>query len=193
MVELKETIVIDDIIPENLQNEFHDILINYPMWRFIKDMSYADYDMQFPSYGFNMMFKHPDHGIVSPLYEKISVPIANAILEKTNIKFEDIYFNRAFLQLPLEKRFVKENNGVHVDIFQPHYACVYYINDSDGDTIIYEQNKFDTEGGSKNVNLVEHKRVTPKKGRVVIFDGMRYHCSSQPKDSYRCIINFDLI
>ena len=39
---LKETIVIDDIIPENLQDEFHNILINYPMWRFAKDMSYAN-------------------------------------------------------------------------------------------------------------------------------------------------------
>lgn len=190
---LKETIVIDDVISKDLQDKFHDTLINYPAWRFVKDMSYANYDMEFPSYGFNMMFKHPEHGIISPLYEAISVPIANAILEKTKIKFENIHFNRAFLQLPLEARFVKENNGIHIDLPEDHYACVYYVNDSDGDTILYEQTRYNTECGSQNVSLTEHKRVTPKKGRVVIFDGARFHCSSQPKNNYRCILNFDLI
>ena len=191
MAKLKQTIVIDDIIPVDLQDRFHETLINYPSWRFVKDMSYANYDMEFPSYGFNMMFKHPDHGIVSPLYEAISVPIANAIAERIN--FKDIHFNRAFLQLPLEQRFVKEHNGIHLDLPEDHYACVYYVNDSDGDTIVYEQTRHNTECGSQNVELTEHKRVTPKKGRVVIFDGARFHCSSQPRNSYRCIINFDLI
>lgn len=191
MAKLKQTIVIDDIIPVDLQDKFHETLINYPMWRFVKDMSYANYDLEFPSYGFNMMIKHPDHGIVSPLYEAISVPIANAIAERIN--FKDIYFNRAFLQLPLEQRFVKEHNGIHLDLPEDHYACVYYVNDSDGDTIVYEQTRHNTECGSQNVELTEHKRVTPKKGRVVIFDGARFHCSTQPKNSYRCIINFDLI
>jgi hypothetical protein len=39
---------------------------------------------------------------------------------------------------------------------------------------------------------MEHKRVTPKRGRAVLFDGSRYHCSSQPTIGYRTIINFDL-
>lgn len=190
---LKETVVIDDIIPVDLQDKFHDDLMNYPGWRFIKDMSYNVNNSQFPSYGFNMMFKHPEIGVVSNFYESISVPIINALIEKQNLQIEDIYYNRAFLQLPLADMFIKEHNGVHLDIPQDHYACVYYLNDSDGDTIIYEQNKHDTAGGSNNVKLVEHARVTPKKGRLVMFDGARYHCSSQPKKSYRCIINFDLV
>ena len=189
---LKKTIIIDDVIPKDLQDKTQEILMNYPGWVFLKDMSYANFEMDFPSYGFNMTFKHPEHGILSPLYEAIAVPIANAIMEKGKINFENIPFNRAFLQVPLEQRFIKEHNGVHIDLPEDHYACVYYVNDSDGDTIIYEQNRYDTECGSQNVQLKEHKRVTPKKGRVVIFDGARFHCSSQPRNNYRCIINFDL-
>lgn len=191
--ELKQTVVIDDVIPEELQNEFHDKLMNYPEWRFIKDMSYNVTNSQFPSYGFNMMFKHPEIGVVSNLYEEISVPIINALVEKQRLQIEDIYYNRAFLQLPLAVKFTKEHNGVHLDLPQDHYACVYYVNDSDGDTIVYEQNRYNTIAGSNNVELTEHVRVTPKKGRIVMFDGARYHCSSQPRNSYRCIINFDLI
>ena len=190
---LKKTLVIDDVIPKELQTAVHDTVMEQPSWRFIKDMSYANFDMPFPSYGFNQMFKHPDVGITSDLYEGVSVPIINSMLEKTGIKIKDIYFNRAFLQIPLEQRFAREHNGLHVDIPQEHLACVYYLNDSDGDTILYEQTMHNTEAGSKNVKLVEHKRVTPKKGRMVVFDGARYHCSSQPRNGYRAIINFDLI
>lgn len=193
MDSLKETIVIDDVITLELQNKFHDMVLNSPNWRFIKDMSYANFQMKYPSYGFNQMFKDPYEGIVSTLYEQVSLPIAYAIANKTGLNLNNIYFNRAFLQVPLDHRFIKEHNGIHIDIPQEHYACVYYMNDSDGDTIVYDQTMHNTVAGSKNVKLKEHKRVTPKKGRVVLFDGARYHCSSQPRNNYRCIINFDFI
>lgn len=192
-MDLKQTIVIDEVIPEDLQNQYHDLIMNYPHWKFVKDMSYAENNLPHPSYGLNATFKHPDHGIISELYEAVSVPICNAIIKQINYDLHDIYFNRAFLQFPLDPKFIKDHNGVHVDIDREHYACVYYLNDSDGDTIIYEQTIDNTVAGSKNVKLVEHKRVTPKKGRVVLFDGKRYHCSSQPRNGYRAIINFDLI
>lgn len=192
-IELKETLIIDDVVPEDFQDYIHNTLMNTPNWRFIKDMSYANYDMENPSYGFNMAFKHPELGILSKLYMDISMPIINGLMSKILLDKRDIYYNRSFLQVPLNSKFIKEHNGVHVDIPDPHYACVYYVNDSDGDTIIYEQNIYNTKGGSQNVKLTEHKRVTPKKGRIVVFDGARYHCSSQPKDNYRCIINFDLV
>lgn len=188
---LKETVVIDDIVDKDFQDKIQDLVIKQP-WIFLKDMSYANGDIKYPSYGFNSTFKHPDHGILSNMYEEVSVPIINALLKKTKIKISDIYFNRAFLQVPLRDGFFKGTNGAHVDIANPHYACVYYVNDSDGDTIVYEQNTHDTPFGSQNVDLVVHKRVTPKKGRLVMFDGARYHCSSQPKENYRCIINFVL-
>jgi hypothetical protein len=191
-MDLKPTIVIDDVVPVEFQNKIQDIM-KLQFWNFIPDMSYANYEMDYPSYGFNHMIKHPESKTVGQVYDTVSVPIINAVKEKTGIEINDIYFNRAFLQVPLNEKFLKQQNGVHIDIHLDHYACVYYVNDSDGDTIVYEQTKYDTPYGSQNVELVEHKRVTPKKGRIVIFDGARYHCSSQPKNSYRMIINFDLI
>jgi len=190
--QLKETTVLDNIIPKDLQDKFHDLVMSQS-FKFLKDMSYADGDIKYPSYGFNFLFKHPQHGIMSPLYETVCVPIVNALLEELVLKVNDIYYTRAFLQVPLADNFYKGQNGAHIDIPDPHYACVYYMNDSDGDTIIYEQNIHDTPPGSKHIDLVEHKRVTPKKGRIAIFDGARYHCSSQPRENYRCIINFVLV
>lgn len=192
-MDLYPTIVIDNIIPETLQTEYHDFIMSQRSWCFIKDMSYSKGDLKYPSYGFNMLFKHPDYGVVSSLYETVSVPIINALLEKEKIDIKDIFFNRAFLQLPLSESFYKGQNGLHVDLAEPHYACVYYLNDSDGDTIIMEQSTIDTKPGSQGVDVKIHQRVTPKKGRIVVFDGRRYHCSSQPVSNYRAIINFDLV
>jgi hypothetical protein len=36
------------------------------------------------------------------------------------------------------------------------------------------------------------KRVSPKKGRVVLFNGNRYHSSSGPTKDVRVIINFNV-
>ena len=36
------------------------------------------------------------------------------------------------------------------------------------------------------------KRVTPKKGRVVIFDGILMHTAEQPLNNTRCIVNYNL-
>jgi hypothetical protein len=192
-MDLKPTIVIDDVIPENLQTEYQDLIMSQRSWFFVKDMSYSRGELKYPSFGFNMLFKHPDQGILSHLYEAVSVPIINCLLEKEKLDIKDIYFNRAFLQLPLSEKFYKGQNGLHVDLAEPHYACVYYLNDSDGDTIIMEQSTIDTQPGSQGVDVKIHQRVTPKKGRMVVFDGRRYHCSSQPTQSYRAIINFDLV
>lgn len=187
-----ETCVIDDLFTEEqIQQTLLEVL-NGP-WKYIHDMSYGH--NQFPSYGFNQTFKHPEHGIMSTGYERICVPIINKVIESSPsyLKVNDIYFTRSFLQIPLDPKFVKGTNGVHVDLPIDHVACVYYCNDCDGETVIYDQTNKEIPGGSKNIDLTVHKKVMPKAGRVVLFDGSRYHCSSQPTVSMRTIINFDLV
>lgn len=90
--------------------------------------------------------------------------------------------------------------GVHVDQLEPHYSIIYYVNDTDGDTIFYDN----TLGGdyskwteilgiNKDLSIFsEIKRVPPKKGRIVIFDGKIFHRSSYPISKDRYIINFNV-
>ena len=58
--------------------------------------------------------------------------------------------------------------------------------DSDGDTIIYNETV-------KSENYTIKEKVTPKQGRVVLFDGSLYHTAEQPINNVRCIVNYDLI
>ena len=60
----------------------------------------------------------------------------------------------------------------HVDMDGEHHTAVYYVNDSDGDTIIGDE------------------KVSPKANRVVIFDGSIIHNGHSPcEHNNRIIIN----
>ena len=89
----------------------------------------------------------------------------------------------------------------HVDYDTPHKTCLLYLNDSDGDTLIYkEKYKLDQHLNSQeyyNTNL-KHKNMnimyksTPIANKMVIFDGFHYHSSSTPTNtSARFVININ--
>ena len=109
---------------------------------------------------------------------------------------DEIYQARAFIHFPLIPELRREYDNIHIDLAFKHLIVLYYVNDTDGDTFI-----FDKKSDYENINLasVENqnelkviKRVTPKKGRALVFDGNRYHSSSGPTKDIRCIINFDI-
>jgi hypothetical protein len=79
----------------------------------------------------------------------------------------------------------------HIDLDYDHKVFLYYVNDSDGDTIFFEQfwhNGIQIE----EKDLTESIRITPKMGRGVVFDGLQYHASSNPTtNNYRCVININ--
>ena len=62
----------------------------------------------------------------------------------------------------------------------PHWVLLYYVNDADGDTCFFD-------GGE----IV--RRVAPKRGRAVFFDGRIAHASSGPVETrFRVVINVNL-
>jgi hypothetical protein len=89
--------------------------------------------------------------------------------------------SRAFLQFPLNLKLIgSEYDTPHTDLSVPHTVYLYYVIDADGDTLIFENSKI-------------IKRVSPKKGRLLIFDGEIWHTAQQPQKGIRCIINSDVI
>jgi len=77
---------------------------------------------------------------------------------------------------------ITKPNLPHIDDPLPHYVGLYYVDDSDGDTILYNKDKS------------EMVRVSPKKGRMVFFKGDILHSSSHPyKYKKRTNININFI
>jgi hypothetical protein len=63
---------------------------------------------------------------------------------------------------------------------------LYYVNNSDGETIIYNE-KYE---GKPIGKLTVKQRITPVKGRAVLFDANQIHSACIPTEKkYRLIIN----
>jgi hypothetical protein len=79
----------------------------------------------------------------------------------------------------------------HVDILDPHKVLLYYVNDSDGDTFMFNE-KYTPGDEEVPLDYTLNQRVTPKKNRAIVFDGLTYHNSSKPvKNTSRYVINID--
>jgi hypothetical protein len=78
----------------------------------------------------------------------------------------------------------------HIDMHIPHFVFLYYVNNSDGNTIIFNE-----KYSSKQLpELTVEKEITPKSGSAVIFNGLQYHSSSPPiKSDRRIVINVNFM
>ena len=73
---------------------------------------------------------------------------------------------------------VNSCNEIHIDNETPNNkTLLYYINDSDGDTFLFDKiwNQTDSE-----FDLSVLLRAEPKQGRAITFDTWRFHAPSNP-------------
>lgn len=71
-------------------------------------------------------------------------------------------------------------NQPHVDVHYPTYTMLYYLNDCDGDTVLFNEIAKETD---ESLQLTIKQRISPKKNRAIIFESNRYHASCNPSNS----------
>ena len=82
----------------------------------------------------------------------------------------------------------KYMGAIHVDHDFHHLQILTYLNDSDGETILFDK-RFDG-----NNNFIEDgdypilAKITPKKGRILVFDGSLYHTATPPSKGLRMVL-----
>jgi hypothetical protein len=117
-------------------------------------------------------------------------PFLYFIEDRFCVKIEDI--------VRIKINLLQSNNDYimhmpHADVDVPGYATfVYYLNSSDGDTIIYNERKdvkdpiyLETDAG-----LTVDKKISPIYNRMVRFNSDQYHSYYTPvKSNYRVVIN----
>ena len=157
----------DLIIKELLQNK------NFP-WFYREDVT-EDFNIELSQQRpalthYFVLDKNPNSESLN-----LVLPIIDSLTKKQIIQC------RGFLQFPLNLKLIgSKHDTPHTDFFYPHTVYLYYVIDADGDTLFL-----------KNSKIV--KKITPKKGRLVIFNGDIQHTAEQPKKGVRCVINFDVI
>ena len=174
--------VFDDIVDIFDQEIIKNFLYDTGQWSFVKDVSMKDNKQQRP--GFKIMFNQ--------LHPSIDLVLKNTI-KKLKLKNPTLLEARTFLQLPLDKKYIGEGvDTPHLDRTTPHWSFIYYVEDSDGDTIIYDYKSKNENDIPYFEDVKELKRIKPKQGTIVAFDGLHWHTAEQPTKNKRCIINFNV-
>ena len=198
--------VFDDIIEKPYQELIKETLIGgdapptidkvedpFP-WYYISDITddeFANGDTFQGRFGFTHQYVTPEDGIVSDFHNLFSGLIKNSC-KKLNMKEIDVLNGRSFLSTPTN--IPKDDvDSPHVDMIVPHFVMLYYVCDSDGDTLIYnEKTKFAACYPDSEMKFTLKKKVSPKQGRVVLFNGRHWHAAEQPNHKLRCIVNYNL-
>ena len=125
-----------------------------------------------------------EQGYQSPHYEKIK-PLLYFFELHTGLKVKGILRMKANLLTQRELSEDTNKLAIHTDVNINEKDCVsfiYYVNDSDGDTVIYDEDK---------VNVID--RCSPKANRCFWFKSNQWHNATPPKDHQtRIIINCTL-
>jgi hypothetical protein len=175
--------VIDNIISNKYSQFLFDEIAKVP-WTFVPNISYGN-DDNYSTSGFSYSFylhkkfnNKEEKTIENSEYKYVAPMILSAFdAFGLNADLENVFRSRARLTLNREKS-IPENT--HIDYKFPHLVLLYYINTTDGDTVLYDEG-----------NVIE--KITPKRGRCVLFDGTIHHASSSSTLSPRLVINTNIL
>ena len=172
--------VFDDIIPLQLQDYLEKIASSEKLhWFHQNNISGMSTDS-------TVGFSHGMYTGVDPskmnrdiLFNFLQIPYL--VSNYLNLNVKEVYSSRLFL-FPTSPDPRTIHEGIHKDLDFKHSVCLYYVNNSDGDTVFFDDDK-----------KTEIQRVSPKKGRVAFFSGNIFHCTSTPSKGTRIICNTDLL
>lgn len=137
------------------------------------------------------MIMDPKGKIHNEVVFSLCLPIVLSIKDA----FPELSLNRV---LRLKYNFLDKKNFPEYSYNMPHhdavpenkklYSIVYYLNDSDGDTYLFDQFAIDDRPITGKLSL--NQKVSPKKNSAVIFESNRLHAGSNPKSvDRRYVIN----
>jgi 2OG-Fe(II) oxygenase superfamily len=193
-----DIITIDDAIPKAYQDQVEAELASTRMTWFFHEESARSTKTQFDT---NFAgFSHPAFNIrepnpvLSPL-NAVLVPILFLFCEKAGLPFTALL--RVRIGLFTSAAIDAPHHNPHVDFYEPHHTALYYVNDSDGDSVVFNETYQDVPAplAASYVNegkLTIADRISPRKGRMAAFDGKHYHASMHPATHVsRIVVTFN--
>jgi hypothetical protein len=185
--------VIDNVTTSSNAKHLEELLLDQP-WRYIQNTGYNQFENMPVAYdsSWALMLYSFDEAL-SPL-----MTLAHSILIKAlhdqNMSISKLIRIRVGLTTRTPHPIV---HAPHVDWDNAHMTALYYVNDSDGDTVFYKDKRDETLPVSSYNWSKDHKfsidtTVTPKADRMVMFEGLTYHSSTTPcNKDYRLVINYN--
>ncbi|HXU04797.1 MAG TPA: 2OG-Fe(II) oxygenase [Polyangia bacterium] len=192
-----DLIEIADAIPKTYQDQVENELgSNRMLWTFSDEIasSGSGFETAYPGFGHMAYLAHESEPVISPL-SSLLLPILFVFCEKANIEY------RALLRIRVGL-FTRTAGGAkhhnpHVDYDESHRTAVYYVNDADGDTFLFDETVdglrvADSGRYARQKGFTVRRAVSPQKGKMICFDGRHYHASSYPTSaSKRIAVTFN--
>lgn len=144
---------------------------------------------------FHMAFDAASPSPVTSTINAVLVPLLFIFCDRAKLPFSNLIRVRLGM-FPTNALDVPSHNP-HVDFYEPHMVALYYVNDSDGDTVLFRETTEDVslQQSARHANegrFTELERIPPRKGKMVAFDGRHYHASMHPRTHpSRVVITFN--
>lgn len=175
--------VCDNVISEKYSQYLFEEVVQLP-WSFVPNLSYGNTE-NYDAAGFSFTYfldkkfnaKEPKD-IKSAEYKYI-VPLILQSFDVfgLDVNISSVFRSRVRFTLNRTESVIEDR---HVDYNFPHLVLLYYFNSTDGDTVLFKDDK-----------IVE--RITPKRGRCVLFDGQIQHASSSSTLAPRLVLNNNIM
>ena len=191
--------VFDNFLPNEYFEELQSKIFGFSQpWYYLNNITFPDKKGDcLGEYGFNYWIVSKG-GLLGD--DPTSKMVYNLLMKMRKVSpYKNIYRSRLDLTLYTGE---SKRGDIHVDQsnpFFPHYATIFYVNDSDGNTVIYNE-RYDGEDGDYSSKVIQEKgleekltiqqEIEPKANRMVAFDGLYIHTGSVPaKHNTRVILN----
>lgn len=186
-------IVDDDFLPEGAVDSIRDSILDHDTpWILTRELVSRNFEfnVDVPKYS-GSQFNHILYigGKPRSYHYDMALDALMTFCEKHDMLVYGITRAKLNMTFPDSNTDVEETQAPHVDHSWPHYVFLYYVNEADGDTILYNED-FDN---NEPHNLTEMVRVSPKAGRAIMFDGLKYHSPLVPTEGYRVVINITFV
>jgi hypothetical protein len=173
--------IFENVIDEIDQNILLEYMKSkYTDWYFVENISKSDREyLSFNGWSRHVTAEEPIENYIFDIIKNIE----SNTLNKSNLKFLKNYRYKLNCLEPLKTNPTLDElySNTHVDDTIEHIVLIYYANDVDGDTILFD----------KNNEIL--KSISPKKGKVVLFDGSINHCPSWPSKENRYGLNYNIV
>tara|TARA_Y100001970_G_scaffold252813_1_gene326929 strand:+ start:389 stop:910 length:522 start_codon:yes stop_codon:yes gene_type:complete len=164
--------IIDNALPESTADFLEDMTTRFDFqWSYQVDREFASFAK--PLYDY-----HTKKSIVDEANFIRFESIVNLLGEKSSIDKES-YITRVRFGMNIPMPNEELHQAPIIDQRDKHTVVMYFVNDSTGDTYFFDN----------KLEVIDS--VTPKKNRLVVFDGGIPHACSYPQSGQRITLNLN--
>jgi len=195
--------IFDNFLDQDNFEELSSAVLGDKFPWFYKEHASADPSLNIPN---NSKLALETWGLDHTVYEKergvesFAFVLFEELFKKIESTFEFKFDQliRARLGAKFSKiDFTSDNyNLPHVDYWYPHETLIFYFNDADGDTRIFDQwYQYPTTRDFRQnwpAEFTTQARVTPRANRLLWLNGLQFHTASNPiQTTKRVVINMN--